>query len=256
MGKYISVLVTGGAGFIGSALCNYLILNTNFKLIILDKLTYASDLNSIKKILKNPRVVFIKGSIGDDKLITQILDKYLPTYIFNLAAETHVDNSINVPHLFVETNILETHKLFNCCLKYFKKLDKQKSSKFKFLHVSTDEVYGDIEANADPAKEDSPYKPSSPYSSSKASADLILKSYYRTYGFPGIISNCSNNYGPFQNKEKFIPMILKSILLNNKITVYGNGDEVREWLYVDDHCDALLKIIIDGKVGENYNISD
>ena len=256
MKNNINVLITGGAGFIGSALCKYLILKTDFNLIILDKLTYASDLNSINDIINNPRVMFIKGSIGDDDKVNKILTKYLPTYIFNLAAETHVDNSIFQPHLFIQTNIFETHKLFNNCLKYFKNLDSHNASKFRFLNISTDEVYGDIEPQESPATEDTKYNPSSPYSSSKASADLILKSYYRTYNFPAIISNCSNNYGPFQNKEKFIPMILRNIFLKKKITVYGDGNQVREWLYVDDHCDALLTIIANGKLGENYNVSD
>ena len=256
MGNNINVLVTGGAGFIGSALSRYIILNTNFNLIILDKLTYSSDLNSLENITNNPRVKFIKGSIGDERLIYKILNEYLPNYIFNLAAETHVDNSISNPHLFINTNILETHKLFDNFLKYFKNLNKKKASKFRFLQISTDEVYGDIEPNKNPANERTQYNPSSPYSSSKASADLILKSYYRTYNFPAIISNCSNNYGPFQNKEKFIPMILGNIFMKKKITVYGNGNQIREWLYVDDHCDALLKIIDNGNLGENYNISD
>ena len=179
MGNNINVLVTGGAGFIGSALSRYIILNTNFNLIILDKLTYSSDLNSLENITNNPRVKFIKGSIGDERLIHKILNEYLPNYIFNLAAETHVDNSISNPHLFINTNILETHKLFDNCLKYFKNLNKKKASKFRFLQISTDEVYGDIEPNKNPANERTQYNPSSPYSSSKASADLILKSYYK-----------------------------------------------------------------------------
>ena len=256
MGNNLNVLVTGGAGFIGSSLSRYIISNTNFNLVILDKLTYASDFNSLKNILDNPRVKFIKGSIGNEKLINKILDEFSPNYIFNLAAETHVDNSISQPHLFIKTNILETHKLFYNCLKYFKKLNKKTASKFRFLQVSTDEVYGDIEPHSNPANEQTQYNPSSPYSSSKASADFILKSYCRTYNFPGIISNCSNNYGPFQNKEKFIPMILKSIFMKKKITVYGNGNQIREWLYVDDHSDALLTIIDNGNLGENYNVSD
>ena len=256
MGNNINVLVTGGAGFIGSALSKYIISNTNFNLVILDKLTYSSDFNSLNNILNNPRVKFIKGSIGDEKLINKILNEHLPNYIFNLAAETHVDNSIFRPHLFIKTNILETHKFFNNCLKYFKSLDTKNASKFRFLQISTDEVYGDIDTNANPANEETKYNPSSPYSSSKASADLILKSYFRTYNFPAIISNCSNNYGPFQHKEKFIPMILRNIFMKKKITVYGNGNQIREWLYVDDHCDALLTIIDSGNLGENYNISD
>tara|TARA_B100001248_G_scaffold191482_1_gene146638 strand:- start:479 stop:1492 length:1014 start_codon:yes stop_codon:yes gene_type:complete len=256
MENNINVLVTGGAGFIGSALSKYIISNTNFNLVILDKLTYSSDFNSLEKILNNSRVKFIKGSIGDKKLINKILDEHLPNYIFNLAAETHVDNSISQPHLFIKTNILETHKLFNCCLKYFKNLDKKNASKFKFLQISTDEVYGDIASVINPANEETKYNPSSPYSSSKASADLILKSYYRTYNFPAIISNCSNNYGPYQHKEKFIPMILRNIFMKKKIKVYGDGNQIREWLYVDDHCDALLTIIDNGNLGENYNISD
>ncbi len=249
-----NILVTGGAGFIGSALCKIITKHTNSDLIILDKLTYASNLNSIKEIIEKKNVYFYNESMGNCDFVDQLLLKHEPKFIFNLAAETHVDNSILNPSAFIQTNILETHNLLKTILKYFINLPKKYSSNFRFLHISTDEVYGDIDKNLPGVDETSPYKPSSPYSASKAASDHLVKAYYRTYGLPGIISNCSNNYGPFQHFEKFIPVIIKKLINNEKVPVYGDGLQVREWIYVDDHCDALLKLIQMGKPGENYNI--
>ena len=249
-----NILVTGGAGFIGSALCRKIVKQTNSNLIILDKLTYASNLNSIKEIIEKNNVYFYNESIGNSDFLNKLLLKYEPKFIFNLAAETHVDNSILNPSAFIQTNILETHNLLKTILKYFIKLPKKYSSNFRFLHISTDEVYGDIDKNLPGVDETSPYKPSSPYSASKAASDHLVKAYFRTYGLPGIISNCSNNYGPFQHFEKFIPVIIKKLIKNEKVPVYGDGLQVREWIYVDDHCDALLKLIEMGNPGENYNI--
>ena len=254
MSELIKVLVTGGAGFIGSALCRHLHSKGNFHIVILDKLTYASNLNSIKNIINDDIVTFIKGSIGDKKLIKEIFDKYSPRFIFNLAAETHVDNSIENPEIFVKTNIIETFSLLEESLKYYTSLCDIDKSLFRFLQVSTDEVYGDIEASIKPVSEKSPYRPSSPYSATKAAGDHLVKSYFRTFNLPTFVSNCSNNYGPFQNQEKFIPVIVSSVLNGKKIPVYGNGEQSREWLFVDDHCDALLTIAKQGKVGESYNI--
>jgi dTDP-glucose 4,6-dehydratase len=250
-----NILVTGGAGFIGSALCRKLIKETNSNIIVLDKMTYASNLDSLKSIINNDRLYFINGSMGDESCIEKIFLQYQPEYVFNLAAETHVDNSITNPFPFIKTNIVDTHFLIDYSLKYFLKL-KNKNKNFKFLQISTDEVYGDIGSDQPPASEASAYNPSSPYSASKAAGDHLIKAYNRTYGFPGLVSNCSNNYGPFQHSEKFIPVIINSILSKKKIPVYGNGSQIREWIFVDDHCDGLIELIKLGKVGENYNIGN
>ena len=249
-----NIVVSGGAGFIGSALCRNIIKNTSNNVIILDKLTYAANLDALKSIINNKNVHFFKGSIGNAKLVKSILDDFNPQYIFNLAAETHVDNSITDPKSFIKTNILDTFEFINTLLKYFRGLNKKKAELFKFIQVSTDEVYGDIPFDASPVNEEAPYKPSSPYSASKAAGDHLVKAYFRTYGFPGLISNCTNNYGPFQNNEKFIPVIIKNLINKKKIPVYGNGQQIREWIYVDDHCDALLNLMERGCPGDNYNI--
>jgi dTDP-glucose 4,6-dehydratase len=251
-----NVIVSGGYGFIGSALCRYLHKNTNYQIILIDKLTYASNLNSLKEIINDKRITFYKGSIGNRKLIQGILEKHRPHYIFNLAAETHVDNSIKNPSIFVKTNVLDTHIFVEEVLAYYKNIDKKKPREFKFLHVSTDEVYGDIDLNDEPVSELAQYKPSSPYSATKASSDHIVTSYYRTFGLPILVTHCSNNYGPYQNKEKFLPTIIQNILKNKPIPVYGDGTQIREWLFVDDHCDALLKLMMNGEIGEHYNISN
>lgn len=254
MFKKNNILVTGGAGFIGSALCRNIVKNTNSDLIILDKLTYASNIDSIKELIEKKNVYFYHNSIGDTDFLDTLLVKHEPMSVFNLAAETHVDNSILNPSSFIQTNVLETHNFLKTILKYFLNLPKKYSSSFRFLHVSTDEVYGDIDKKLSGVDENYPYKPSSPYSASKAASDHLVKAYFRTYGLPGIISNCSNNYGPFQHIEKFIPLIIRNLINNKKVPVYGDGLQVREWIYVDDHCDALLKLMEKGDPGENYNI--
>ena len=251
-----NVIVTGGYGFIGSALCRYLYKNTDYNIVVIDKLTYASNLESLRKIINDKRIKFYKGSLGDKKLINQILERHKPKYIFNLAAETHVDNSISDPSIFVNTNVVETHSFIHEVLLYYKKIDPTISKEFRLLHVSTDEVYGDISFDDKPVCELAQYRPSSPYSATKASGDHIVRSYHRTFGLPILITHCSNNYGPFQNNEKFIPTIIKNILNDKKIPVYGDGMQIREWLFVNDHCDALLKLILKGEIGESYNISN
>ena len=256
MSRKINILVTGGAGFIGSALCRNIINKTNNQVIILDKLTYASNLSSIENIIKSKNVFFTKGSIGNKKIVEEILLKFCPQYIFNLAAETHVDNSISNPTAFIKTNILDTHCFLETVLKYYKNLGEEDAKLFRFLQISTDEVYGDISLTQNPANEKTAFNPSSPYAASKAAGDHLIKAYFRTYGFPGLISNCSNNYGPFQHNEKFIPVIIHNVLKKKKIPVYGNGKQIREWIYVDDHCDALLNLIRLGNPGENYNIGN
>lgn len=249
-----TILVTGGAGFIGSAFCRYINHNTKNKIIILDKMTYASNSNSIKNIIKNDNVILIKGSIGNKTLVEKLLKDYHPNYVINFAAETHVDNSIKNPESFIKTNIVDTHNFLGTLLEYYKQLNDLSLFNFKFLQVSTDEVYGDIAFDAIPVNENAQYKPSSPYSASKAAGDHLVKAYFRTFNFPGLISNCSNNFGPYQHHEKFIPKIINNILNDIKIPIYGDGSQIREWIYVDDHCEALKRLIINGNPGENYNI--
>ena len=256
MSKKFNILVTGGAGFIGSALCRGIIRNTKNNLIILDKLTYASDLKSLESIIYKTNVSFIKGSIGDKKIVDEILVKYSPQYIFNLAAETHVDNSISNPKSFINTNIIDTFNFLEMSLKYYKNIEGKKAKLFKFLQISTDEVYGDILLSQRPVKETAAYNPSSPYSATKAAGDHLIKVYFRTFGFPALITNCCNNYGPFQNQEKFIPVIINNILKHKQIPVYGDGKQIREWIFVDDHCDALMKLADNGIAGQNYNIGN
>ena len=235
------IIVTGGLGFIGSNLIK--ILNEKkFFIINIDKISYASNKNNIPSNIKNYK--FYKENINNKDFIVKILKKYKPSLIFNLAAETHVDKSIDGPKSFINSNILGVFNLLEAIRIYKKKI--------KLIHISTDEVYGDI--NKLSSKENDAYNPSSPYSASKASGDLLIKSYIRTYNVPAIITNCCNNYGPNQYPEKLIPTIIYKIINNQKIPIYGNGKNIREWIHVDDHCEALIKIALKGKIGENYNI--
>jgi len=235
------VIVTGGLGFIGSNLIN--ILKEKYFVINIDKVTYASNFNNISSEIKNYQ--FYKQDINNKIFIKNILKKFNPSIIFNLAAETHVDRSIDGPKKFIESNILGVFNLLEAIRDYKKKI--------KLIHVSTDEVYGDIKKNYK-SKEEDRYNPSSPYSASKASGDLLIKSYIRTYKIPAIITNCCNNFGPNQYPEKLIPTIIYNILNNKPIPIYGRGKNVREWIYVEDHCKALIKIAEKGIIGENYNI--
>jgi dTDP-glucose 4,6-dehydratase len=235
------VIVTGGLGFIGSNLIN--ILKKKYFIINIDKVTYASNFKNIDPDIKNYK--FYKQDINNKIFIKKILEKYNPSIIFNLAAETHVDRSIDGPKQFVESNILGVFNLLEAIRDYKKKI--------KLIHISTDEVYGDIKKNHK-SKEEDRYNPSSPYSASKASGDLLIKSYIRTYKIPAIITNCCNNFGPNQYPEKLIPTIIYNILNKKPIPIYGIGKNVREWIYVEDHCDALIKIAEKGIIGENYNV--
>jgi len=235
------IIITGGLGFIGSNLIN--ILQKKYFIINVDKVTYASNFKNIDPNIKNYK--FYKQDINNKNFINKILEKYNPCIIFNLAAETHVDRSIDGPKKFVESNILGVFNLLESIRNYKKKI--------KLIHISTDEVYGDIKKNYK-SKEEDAYNPSSPYSASKASGDLLIKSYIRTYKIPAIITNCCNNFGPNQYPEKLIPTIIYNILNKNPIPIYGKGENVREWIYVKDHCDALIKIAEKGVIGENYNI--
>ena len=235
------VIVTGGLGFIGSNLIN--ILKEKYFVINIDKVTYASNFNNISPEIKNYQ--FYKHDINNKIFIKNILKKFNPSIIFNLAAETHVDRSIDGPKKFIESNILGVFNLLEAIRDYKKKI--------KLIHISTDEVYGDIKKNYK-SKEEDRYNPSSPYSASKASGDLLIKSYIRTYKIPAIITNCCNNFGPNQYPEKLIPTIIYNILNNKPIPIYGRGKNIREWIYVEDHCKALIKIAEKGVIGENYNI--
>ena len=235
------IIVTGGLGFIGSNLIN--ILKKKYFVINIDKVTYASNFKNIDPDIKNYK--FYKQDINNKIFIKKILEKYNPSIIFNLAAETHVDRSIDGPRKFIESNILGVFNLLEAIRDYKKKI--------KLIHISTDEVYGDIKKNHK-SKEEDRYNPSSPYSASKASGDLLIKSYIRTYKVPAIITNCCNNFGPNQYPEKLIPTIIYNILNKKPIPIYGIGKNVREWIYVEDHCDALIKIAEKGIIGENYNV--
>ena len=241
------IVVTGGSGFIGSNLVNYLIEKDYF-VINIDKLTYSS--NSYNStFIKKKNYKHFKIDINNQKNISKIISKYRPVAIFNLAAETHVDRSIDSPKDFIKSNILGVYNLLEIVRKFYKK-----KINIKLIHVSTDEVYGDIFKSNERSDEMYPYQPSSPYSASKASADHLVKSYVRTYGIPAVISNCCNNYGPFQFPEKLIPKTISNILNNKEIPLYGTGKNSREWIFVKDHCVALFKIYLKGKNGESYNV--
>ena len=241
-------VVTGGSGFIGSNLVKFL-LRKNYFVINIDKLSYSANPYNLKSIFKNKNYKFFKQDINNQAQIYKILNKYKPNGIFNLAAETHVDRSIDSPINFVKSNILGVYNLLEALKKYSKKNKK----KIKLVHVSTDEVYGDIEIGKK-SKETSHYNPSSPYSATKASADLLIKSIVRTYNLPIVISNCCNNYGPNQFPEKLIPKLIYNIINNKPLPIYGKGKNSREWIYAIDHCEALLKIFFNGKIGESYNV--
>ena len=239
-------VVTGGSGFIGSNLVKFL-LKKNYFVINIDKLSYSASPYNLKGMSKNKKYRFFKQDINNQTQIYKILNRYKPSGIFNLAAETHVDRSIDSPTNFVKSNILGLYNLLETLKKYSKK------NKIKLVHVSTDEVYGDVKIGKK-SQETSPYNPSSPYSATKASADLLIKSFVRTYNLPIVISNCCNNYGPNQFPEKLIPKLIYNIINNKPLPIYGKGKNSREWIHVIDHCEALLKIFFNGKIGESYNV--
>ena len=247
------VAVTGGAGFIGSALVRYLIKNTDFKVVNIDKLTYAGNLNSLTEIEKNTRYNFEQKDICDKQAMEKIFNKYKPDIVIHLAAESHVDRSIDGPTKFLNTNVIGTYTLLETALKYWRELPSDKKEKFRFLHVSTDEVFGSL-GDEGIFCEDTPYKPNSPYSASKASSDHFVRAWYHTYGLPAVITNCSNNYGPYQFPEKLIPVVILNALKGKPIPVYGEGINVRDWIHVEDHVNALLTVVDKGKPGETYLI--
>lgn len=251
--KKKTVIVTGGAGFIGSALIGYLLKTGTYRVVNLDKLTYAAVPGALDGLKNNNDYYFIHGDICDARLINNMLIEFKPEGIINLAAESHVDRSIDSPDPFITTNIIGTHTLLKTSLEYIKDLKKMDREKFCFHHVSTDEVYGELGDNGY-FTEESKYMPSSPYSASKASSDHIVRAYYKTYNLPVVITNCSNNYGPYQFPEKLIPLMIIKALNGQPLPIYGNGMNVRDWLYVDDHAIALETVFSRGKPGETYNI--
>tara|TARA_B000000557_G_scaffold264754_1_gene271498 strand:+ start:8195 stop:9193 length:999 start_codon:yes stop_codon:yes gene_type:complete len=240
-------LITGGAGFIGSAMVRRLVSDPKNCVINIDKLTYASNRKSLEKVEERENYFFYKNDICDYKELINIFLKHSPDVVMHFAAESHVDRSINEPQSFLTTNIMGTYNLLEICREHFKK------KSFIFHHVSTDEVYGDIEENK-PSVEHDPYLPSSPYSASKAASDHLVRAWHRTYQLPILITNCSNNYGPYQNYEKLIPKVIINLINNVEIPIYGKGNQIRDWIYVDDHIEGILKVINKGKIGETYNL--
>lgn len=247
------ILITGGAGFIGSALIRYLIKETDHQILNLDKLTYAGNIQSLSSIENNPRYKLIKGDICNKKLVNELFDKFNPDWVMNLAAESHVDRSIENSSEFISTNIIGTSIMLEESRLYWFKLSKNKQKSFRFHHISTDEVYGSVFDNSF-FDEESPYKPSSPYSATKASSDHLVRAWHSTYGLPTLITNCSNNYGFYQFPEKLIPLVILNAIEGKYIPIYGNGLQIRDWLYVEDHARALYKVILEGRVGETYMI--
>lgn len=243
-------IITGGAGFIGSSIIRFLINETEHKVLNLDKLTYASNLESLKILNDNPRYEFVQGDICNQKLVSQLFDRFKPDIVMHLAAESHVDRSIEGPTDFIQTNVIGTLVMLECARKYWNNLDKKN---FLFHHISTDEVYGSLN-ETDLFTEQSNYDPSSPYSASKASSDHLVRAWHRTYGLPIVITNCSNNYGPYQFPEKLIPLIILNALERKPLPVYGSGQNIRDWLFVEDHANALYSVVSKGKIGETYNI--
>jgi dTDP-glucose 4,6-dehydratase len=249
-----SILVTGGAGFIGSNFVLDWIERETDMVINLDKLTYAGNPSNLVAIEDNPRHTFIRGDIGDGTLTTELLTKHKPRAVVNFAAESHVDRSIHGPGEFIQTNIVGTFNLLESVRGYFDSLDEDDKTRFRFLHVSTDEVYGTLSLEDSPFKETNPYEPNSPYSASKAASDHLVRAYHHTYGLPVLTTNCSNNYGPYHFPEKLIPLVIHNALMGKALPIYGDGQQVRDWLYVKDHCSAVRRVLEAGRIGETYNV--
>lgn len=254
LGKKMKLIITGGAGFIGSAVVRYIIEQTDDEVLVIDKLTYAGNLESLDKVSKSNRFHFKQIDICDRSSLVKVINEFQPNIIMHLAAESHVDRSIDNPSAFIETNIIGTYTLLEASLTYWKTLDVNKQSTFRFHHISTDEVYGDLAGTNDLFTEKTSYSPSSPYSASKASSDHLVRAWNRTFGLPTIVTNCSNNYGPYHFPEKLIPLMILNALEGKPLPVYGNGQQIRDWLYVEDHAKALYLVATKAKVGETYNI--
>ncbi len=249
------ILVTGGAGFIGANFVLDWLKDPNAEGIInLDQLTYAGNLNSLNSLKRDSRHTFVHGDICDQDLVTQLLRKHQPRAIVNFAAESHVDRSIHGPAKFVQTNIVGSFNLLECSRTYFNELQGDQKNNFRFLHVSTDEVYGSLSIGEPAFTETHPYEPNSPYSASKAASDHLVRAWFHTYGLPVVTTNCSNNYGPYHFPEKLIPLIILNAINNKPLPIYGDGQQVRDWLYVGDHCTAIRTVLAKGKLGQTYNI--
>ncbi|WP_346826696.1 dTDP-glucose 4,6-dehydratase [Serratia inhibens] len=248
------ILVTGGAGFIGSAVVRHIIEATQDSVMVVDKLTYAGNLESLAVIADNERYSFEQVDICDRAALDRVFAQYQPDVIMHLAAESHVDRSIDGPAAFIETNVVGTYTMLEAARQYWQPLDAEKKQNFRFHHISTDEVYGDLHGTDDLFTETTPYSPSSPYSASKASSDHLVRAWLRTYGLPTLVTNCSNNYGPYHFPEKLIPLVILNAVAGKPLPVYGDGAQVRDWLYVEDHARALYQVVTEGVVGETYNI--
>ncbi|MBU3560667.1 dTDP-glucose 4,6-dehydratase [Polynucleobacter hallstattensis] len=249
------ILVTGGAGFIGgNFILDWLADPKAEGIINLDKLTYAGNLATLESLKDDPRHIFAHGDIGDKNLVAKLLNEHQPRAIVNFAAESHVDRSIHGPAEFVATNIVGTFNLLECAREYWNGLDESTKKDFRFHHVSTDEVYGSLSASDPAFTETNPYEPNSPYSASKAASDHLVRAWFHTYGFPVIATNCSNNYGPYHFPEKLIPLVIMNALNSKPLPIYGDGQQIRDWLYVGDHCSAIREVLAKGKLGETYNI--
>lgn len=250
----MTILVTGGAGFIGSNFVLDWLASSNESVINVDILTYAGNLANLQSLQDDQRHIFVKGDIGDYPLLLDLLKSHRVRAVVNFAAESHVDRSIHGPEDFIQTNVVGTFRLLEATRAYWNDLAETEKASFRFLHVSTDEVYGSLDASAPPFSETHRYEPNSPYSASKAASDHLVRAYHHTYGLPVLTTNCSNNYGPYHFPEKLIPLCIHNALAGKALPIYGDGQQIRDWLYVKDHCSAIRKVLLDGKVGETYNI--
>ena len=249
------ILVTGGAGFIGSNFVLDWLSQSDEPVVNLDALTYAGNLGNLASLKDDPRHIFVKGNICDKQLVTDLFSKYRPTKVVHFAAESHVDRSIFGPDLFFQTNVMGTLNLLECAKAFYdQELTQEERKDFRFLHVSTDEVYGTLSFEDPAFTEETPYRPNSPYSASKASSDHVVRTWYHTYGFPVLTTNCSNNYGPYQFPEKLIPLVISNALARKPLPIYGDGLNIRDWLYVKDHCSAIRLVLEKGRLGETYNV--
>jgi dTDP-glucose 4,6-dehydratase len=250
----MTILVTGGAGFIGSNFIVDWLKSSDERVINLDALTYAGNLENLAEIRQDPRHVFVRGNIGDLDLVAKLLAEYRPRAMLNFAAESHVDRSIDGPEEFIQTNIVGTFRLLEAARAYWQKLEGNSKRDFRFLHVSTDEVYGSLRQDDEAFRETNRYEPNSPYSASKAASDHLVRAYHHTYGLPVLTTNCSNNYGPCHFPEKLIPLVIHNALAGKPLPIYGDGQQIRDWLYVKDHCAAVRRVLEAGRVGETYNV--
>ncbi|MDH1008769.1 dTDP-glucose 4,6-dehydratase [Pseudomonas nicosulfuronedens] len=250
----MTILVTGSAGFIGSNFVLDWLADHDETVVSLDKLTYAGNRENLASLDSDARHHFVKGDIGDTRLVSSLLEQHRPRAVLNFAAESHVDRSILGPEDFIQTNVVGTFHLLEAVRAYWGALDEQSKADFRFLHVSTDEVYGTLEVQAPAFTEEHPYQPNSPYSASKAASDHLVRAYHHTYGLPVLTTNCSNNYGPYHFPEKLIPLVIRNALAGEALPIYGDGQQIRDWLYVKDHCSAIRRVLEAGQVGETYNV--